>query len=418
MQVFLSFSFGFKRVSKGATKVALEFSLIVYQIPSIEMTDSSSIQSDLAKCSWTKNLSRRDSTRLPTATYLASPRMWPVGYILGSQYSPLNLEQVCPEINWRDRFEDLLALETGEKMISAVSRQNEAAAVARICNEIAHDEITHVNQELQRNQDYVTLLQRMREVSVRRKDTASVSMIDSRVLPYLKESSETAIAKGKASISGLKALQNKPASSCKRGLTWITSLISSGAMPAWHSVIYDSDDGLLADVYKADSSGDGQFFSEMNLFMTFTVGSGLNLRAPSWSTFDGSYNEWYRKTGAPHIESVCPQGDADPVAAHTYNTIRNLRPSMISQRTRVQRKTSWNGNIETRVVLLNRFTDGKEEEKTIVNDAPKMLEEVQRFQVSIKQRHRAISLAFWELSYRKQREYLNAATEMEDEGVD
>ena len=66
------------------------------------------------------------------ATYFASPRMWPLGYILGSTYSPLNLEQQLPNFNWRDRFEDLLAFESGKQMISAVSRQNEAVTASRV----------------------------------------------------------------------------------------------------------------------------------------------------------------------------------------------------------------------------------------------------------------------------------------------
>lgn len=391
---------------------------IVCEIQYIEMTHSNFIQADLAKCSWTKNLSRQDGAKLQRATYFASPRMWPLGYILGSQYSPLNLEQQYPDINWRDRFEDLLALETGKKMISAVSRQNEAAAASRILNESVHDDISHVNQELQRIQDYIVQLQKMREVSVRKKDTALVSEIDNEALPYQKKSSEMAIASGKAFISSLKALQNEPASRHKKGVRWITSLISSGAMLGWESAVYDSADGPLANVYKADGSGDGQTFSELDLAWIFKKRHRLSFRVPLWSTSDGSYHNWYYKTGCPQIKRACPDIDTDPDAAHTYNAIWSLRPSIVSQLTTVQRRKSWKGSIETRVVLLNRFTDGREEEKTIVNDAPKVFEEVARFHDSVTQRNRAIGLALWELYYRKQKAMVIAATETEDEGVD
>ena len=338
--------------------------------------------------------------------------MWPLGYILGSDYSPLNLEQQIPTINWRDSFEDLLALESGTKMISAVSREKEAATASRIRNESVHDDISHVNQKLQRNQDYVVLLQKLREISLRRKSSAIVSMIDNEAIPYQKESSEIAIADGKALISSLKDLQNMPASSYKNRVPWITSLISSGAMLGWESAIYDSADGWLADVYKTDS-GDGQMFSELDLAMIFKKGNRLDFRAPSWSTFEGSYNLNY-----PQIEELCPDGDTDADAEHTYDTIENLPPSILSQLTKVQRKKSWNGSIETRVVLINRFTDGTEEEKTIVNDASKVLEEVERAHASVKQRHHAIGLALWQLSFRKQEDSLAAAKEMEDDGVD
>ena len=96
---------------------------------------------------WTNNLSWSDSVKFQMATYFASPRMWPLGYILGSPYSPLYLEQQFPDLNWRDRFEDLLALESGT-MISARSRQNEAVTAARIRNESVHNDISHINQEV------------------------------------------------------------------------------------------------------------------------------------------------------------------------------------------------------------------------------------------------------------------------------
>ena len=340
--------------------------------------------------------------------------MWPLGYLLGSQYSPLKLEQEIPNINWRDRFEDLLALESGKKMISAVSRQNEAVAASRFGNEAVHNDIEHVNQELQRNQDYVLLLQSLREISVRRKRPDIVTMIDEEAIPYQKTSSEEVIARGKAVIDGLKNLQNKPASSYKKRVPWITSLISSGAMLGWASAVYDSADGLLADIYKNDGSGDGQMFTEMDLATIFKGGYAMEFRSPMWSTYEGSYNSLYY----PQINQLCPDGDEDPDYHHTYDAIDRIRPSILSQLTTVERKKVWNGSIETRVVLKNHFTDDREEEKTIVNDSSKVFEEVARFEDSVKERHHAIGLALWQLSYRKQEDGLAAAREEEEEGVE
>ena len=346
------------------------------------------------------------------ATFFASPRMWPLGYILGSEYSPLLLEQKYPNLNWRDRFEDLLALESGKKMISSVSRQKEAATASRIRNESVHDDISRINQQLQRNQDYVVLLQKLREISFRQKDPTVVSMIDDEALPFHKESAERTIENGKALISSLKALQNKPASSYKQRVPWIVSLISSGAMLGWESVVYDSADGWLADVYKADGPRDGQIFSELDLAMIFGKGEKFDFRSPAWSTYQGSYDYTF-----PQIEALS-DGEADPHAEHAYDTIENLPPSIMSQLTMVQRKKSWNGSIETRVVLKNRFTDDTEEEKTIVNDSSKVLEEVEKVNASVKERHNAVAIAVWQMSYRKQEETLADAMEMDDDGVD
>ena len=358
-------------------------------------------------------MSWKDGSTVHQATYFASPRMWPLGYILGSEYSPLLLEQLIPDLNWRDRFEDLLALESGKRMISAVSRQNEAVTAFRLRSESVHDEISHVNQRLQSYQDWNSLLQEFREVSVRRKDSDTVSQIDDVAMPAQKKSVEMVIASGKALIGSLKDLQNKPASNYKRRVPWITSLISSGAMLGWESTVCDSADGWMADVYKADGSGDGQMFSEVDLFSIFRDGRPLDFKSPSWSTLEGSYGNF----SYPEIEELCPDGDADPDAAQAYDAIENVRPSILSQLTKVQQKKSWNGSIETRVVLKNRFTNGEEAEKTIVNDASKVLEEVEKFHASVKERHNSIALTVWKLQYKKQQENVTVAKELEDEGL-
>ena len=168
----------------------------------------------------------------------------------------------------------------------------------------------------------------------------------------------------------------------------------------------------MADVHKADSSDDGHMFTELDLTTHFTHGISLDFRSPLWSTYEGYYNHSY-----PQIEQMCPD-DADPDAERTYSAIDNLPPSILSQSTTVQRKKSWNGSIETRVVLKSQFTDGKEEEKTIVSDSSKVLEEVGKLHASVKRRHDAVGLALWELSYRKQKEFLASVTDMEDDGVD
>ena len=51
--------------------------------------------------------------------------MWPVGYIIGSPYSPFHLELQMPKRHWRDSIEDLLALEYGGEMINLDNRKEE-----------------------------------------------------------------------------------------------------------------------------------------------------------------------------------------------------------------------------------------------------------------------------------------------------
>ena len=366
----------------------------------------------MRKYRWTKDLSWDDGTIALRATYFASPRMWPLGYILGSEYSPLLLEQQMPNLNWRDSFEDLLALESGNKMISAVSRQNEAITAFRVRSESVHNHIQQVNQRLQDYQDYNGLLQELREVLVRQKDSELLERMDNVALPGQKESTAIVIASGKAQIDNLKDLENKPASKFKQRVHWITSLISSCSMLGWESAVYDSADGLLADVYKADGAGDGQMFSETDLATIFRDGHPLDFRTPSWSTYEGGYERF----SYPDIEELSVR-DGDPDAAQTYDAIEKVRPSILSQLTKVQQKMSWNGSIETRVVLKNRFSNGEEAEKTIVNDASKVFEETEKFHASIKERHHSVGLALWKLQYKKQQDVLTYMKELEDEGV-
>ncbi|MCJ1460791.1 hypothetical protein MMC28_011173 [Mycoblastus sanguinarius] len=107
---------------------------------------------------WTKNLSWKDSLRLYITTFLASPRMWPVGYIIASPYSPLHVERQIPARNWRDSFEDLLALESGGQMIRPDSRKKEAEAAARFKVQSLYNTVSAVNKQLERDDKYMKLL--------------------------------------------------------------------------------------------------------------------------------------------------------------------------------------------------------------------------------------------------------------------
>ena len=48
--------------------------------------------------------------------------MWSVDYILNSAYSPRRVEQQLPKSQYRNTFEDLLALEANGEMMTAENR--------------------------------------------------------------------------------------------------------------------------------------------------------------------------------------------------------------------------------------------------------------------------------------------------------
>ena len=68
-----------------------------------------------------------------------------MGYLIDSPYSPFHVEQELPNRNWRNAFEDLLAIESGGEMISAESRQQERAVAAKISWERASHCINILN---------------------------------------------------------------------------------------------------------------------------------------------------------------------------------------------------------------------------------------------------------------------------------
>ncbi len=98
------------------------------------------------------NLTYRESLLDCFKRYFASPRMWPIGYIGVSPYSPLSLEREMPSRNWRDAFEDLLALESGGEMIDYESREKEAITAERLWREELFEGVSTVNRQLQRDE--------------------------------------------------------------------------------------------------------------------------------------------------------------------------------------------------------------------------------------------------------------------------
>ena len=93
----------------------------------------------------TEDISFKDRKQQLMREWLLSPRMWPVGYLIGSPYSPFRVEKQLPKRDWRNAFEDLLALESGGEMISHESRNQEKAIAANLSWERANYCIEKIN---------------------------------------------------------------------------------------------------------------------------------------------------------------------------------------------------------------------------------------------------------------------------------
>ncbi|KAL8834632.1 MAG: hypothetical protein Q9176_007381 [Flavoplaca citrina] len=119
------------------------------------------------------------------STYFATRRMWPIGYILGSPYSPLRAELEMPSKNWRDAFEDLLALENGRDMIREDIRKAEDDHGARRVFNFASFAIAKCNHDLNENQKLEAEYRATREEAVKHNDHRIPQSITDDLLPYV-----------------------------------------------------------------------------------------------------------------------------------------------------------------------------------------------------------------------------------------
>ena len=353
-----------------------------------------------APASWADdmNLSYPDSIQHHLYTWLVSPRMWPIGYIVGSPFSPLQLEREIPERNWRDAFEDLVALETCGQMISHESRKKEAEVAARLLRQEAYDAVSQINEMLESDSKYVSILQIMRKLAARRENVGWVSQIDKAALRKRMRSQQL-IDKGQDIICKLKELEQdnwaKHSSRSKPRGHWISSLVSSGALPGWESRLFDSANGICWSFNKKVASyessdhvrdEDNLLITEHELSSRFEWGLPLQVGHPVWSTQSGGYPEF------EYIPTVDP--DDGSIIGYTEFKVPPLRHSICSQFTGTNRTKLTNGLFSTKVLIRNQFTDDRTEEKEIVDDTGKVLEEVKKAFIAMRDRKHGFELAW------------------------
>ena len=342
-----------------------------------------------APASWAgyMNLPFKASIQHSLVTYLASPRMWPVGYIIGSSYSPLQLEVEIPGRNWRDAFEDLISLETGGQIISNESREKEAEVAVRLVHQEGYDAISQVNDKLECNSKQMSLLQRARKLATRVKMFDKVSQLDKEAHQNRMKAQEI-IDIGQEIILRLQELeqadkQKQSSQGMKRG-HWIASLFSSGALPGWQSKLLDSAAGHYWLFVKNDGDGDGLSITESEMSLYIEGGRPLEVGNPDWSTESGGY---------PEVERLYDVSPDDNSIVCTEFKVPPLPHSISIQAIGSERTKLPNGLFSTKVKIWNRYTDGREEEKEIVDDTGKVLEEVKKAMVAMANRKHRVTMA-------------------------
>ena len=376
--------------------------------PSRDNRDDTACDKCGAPASWadtnTSNLSWNQGVQAFLDAYCLSPRMWPIGYIVRSPYSPLRLEVEMPkQTKWRDAFEDLLALESGGQMISLERRKKEAELAKRQWHSRVSQEISIINKEIKYGAKYLSLMKRAHDVAARKQLTEVFDDLSSSI-PAREADLNQSIANGRNIKKNFEERvgESLPASAYKMKGQWMVSLVSSGALPDWFGQVLDSSDGYQVSLSKTernldDNERDGLSMTEAELNKQFNEGIPIQLGGPSWSTSDGSYPE-------PQMASAEVQRAIGVVQFHH-------RSSILSQLIAVERTKSGKQDLPSKVVLTTVFTDGACEVKEVVDDCCKIMEENERVYDSMHARNFAIFRAREYLRFNLLRKFLKETEE-------
>lgn len=303
--------------------------------------------------------------------------MWPVDYILNSIYSPLRLEQDVPNHQWRDAFEDLLALECNGEMVSPESRKKEAETAVKILYGKASHIIYRVNQNLRQLARLQTELQESRERALLNGDMTRVSRIGNETLPLVRSCMEGEIRKSRVVKEAVEAQKDFPASRLKQRGQWIASLISSGALPGWTSHLESGPTPgqqrmLIRERTDPSNGPDDQnriVCTENALEQIFGQGK-ISERADSSveiDLFGLRSNEVLRITKSEGEGWSIYHSEVNPPRRHVTN-----------QSTTSERVLLPDGSKVNKVVLTSHSVNGKKEKTVIIQDACKVLEEVEK----------------------------------------
>ena len=335
-----------------------------------------------------ENIPLRDRIRQIRGEWRLSPNLWPMGYLIESPYSPFHVEQELPNRNWRNAFEDLLAIESGGEMISAESREQERAVAAKINWERASHCINILNKLNARDVPDWTLAQAALNAA-----KSSRHQKDLVIIPWLEEKMKLGselVQRRVALAESFKAKEEMrrewPASRHKDRGQWMASLITSGALTGWSSTLEDSEHGDLIRLNNdlADPR-DGVSFTEFELHELFEDGKPLEQGLPGPPLYQVSN----RSLAVPVHDDQIIDGKVSPHPPPDEPLIMSRipeRPYFFGQNTTAERITFPNGNMATRVVMKNYLTNGDVEEKVIVQEPGRVLHEVEKARALIQDR--------------------------------
>ena len=337
-----------------------------------------------------ENISVADRIRQIRSEWRLSPRMWPVGYLIESPYSPFWVEQELPKRNWRNAFEDLLALESGGEMISDESRKQEKAVAAKINWERASHCIETLNKLNARDAPSYNLAQTALNSAKSlgpQKDPAIISWLEEK-MKSAREMAQRRVAIAESFKVMEETRREWPASRHKDRGQWMASLITSGALTGWSSTLEDSEHGdliRLRNKVAAPEDDAGIDFTELELHEHFEDGKPFEYGLPGSPLYLVSD----RTPAVPVDDDQFVDENSSPRPPPDEPVIMSRipeRPYFWGQNTNAERITLPNGKTATRVVMKNYLTNGDVEEKVIVQEPGRVLEEVEKARALIQDR--------------------------------
>lgn len=317
-------------------------------------------------------------TSPPTSHDKSSARstMWPVDYVLNSVYSPLRLEQQIPNHQWRDAFEDLVALESNGEMISLESRKQETETGFKILHGKASYFIYRMNRNLRQLGRLQTQHQADREQAMLSGNMTIVSRVENETLPLIRSKMDKEVQNSKVVEKAVEVKKHFPASQLKQRGQWIASLISSGALPGWTSILENGPTPGQQYIWirgPMDPSGvpNGQqcvVFTENVLERQFG-----KVEVPKKKSFTVEMDIFGLLSDEILVSVTKRENGWDLTSG-----IRSNWQFFIAQTTTSERVQLPDGSAVNKVVLTNHTGDGKEERIEIIQDSGKILEEVEK----------------------------------------
>ena len=321
-------------------------------------------RSDMSNMTW------GDGIRNFFSTFFAAPRMWPLGYILHNAYSPLRLERGFPSHNWRDAFEDLLALEAGRDMIRHSDRLAETSYSIKNRYELASRAIAKSDTGLRSLVQMRAEILEGREEAVRNGQSHVVKYYDDHLLAMHQTEHDRLVLLAQKARDDFEQNRDANASRVKPRGQWIASLINSGALPGWEWSTSNSLDGPTMQFRRRDAPPEMDVghigVSELELEQVFEKSQAYSFWMPApipEDTIKALTDEPNK-----YVQDVHP----DP--------LRNFKPSrssIIHQMAYAEPVKLRDGTMGTKVLFWNTLADKTMATKEFIQEPERVLEEVE-----------------------------------------